>query len=52
MEERKGRKQKRKMRKAYGRWWMITPLGSMENSKMSGEESPLGVCSHKIRPKI
>jgi len=32
-----------------GRW--VTPLGRMRASKMSGEELPLGVCSHKIRPK-
>jgi len=31
---------------------MNTPLGVMRSSKMSDKESPLGVCSHKIRPTI
>jgi len=31
---------------------MNMPLGRMDNSKMSGEELSLGVCSHKIRPTI
>jgi len=30
---------------------VVTPLGLVGGSKMSGEELPLGACSHKIRPK-
>jgi len=48
----KGRKQKRKVREAYGGMMVVMPLGMVDDSRMSVEESPLGVCSYKIRPTI
>jgi len=41
MEWHNGRKQKRKIEEAYGIVWLVTPLGRMGNSKMSGEEHAL-----------
>ena len=37
--------------KAYEGRIVVTPLGRMTGSKMSGEELSLRACSHKIRPK-
>jgi len=46
------KEQKRKVKRAYIEMMMVTPFGRKDASKMSGEESPLVVCSHKIRPTI
>jgi len=52
MEWRNGRNEKRKIKEILWRMeGMNMPLGMMKSSKMSGEDSSLGVCSHKIRPK-
>jgi len=44
-----GIKEKMKRKgKLMGNCGINTPLGRMDGSKMSGEESPLGVCSHNL----
>jgi len=54
----RNKRERMKRKKAYegdgsgdGSGDSIKPLGMVGGSKMSGEESPLGVCSLKIRPK-